>query len=184
VGLSEDLARVAAAAQALLEPGEELAAVIPAEPAAAERVYLCACERGGARSAWLALDDAGALLHDAARVRDAVSIAALCELAEEHAGGDDLDALAAQLESVRADGQADGVVEALDALEDLRRTIGVPPRLATPARLDAVGEAARRLELALGDDGRSPFAEAMKNAHGVVDELVREVQGTYRGELI
>ena len=50
--------------------------MIPAEPAAGLRVYLCAFERGDGKS-WLALDRDGRPLHDRALVRDAVSIAAI-----------------------------------------------------------------------------------------------------------
>ena len=43
--------------------------------------------------------------------------------------------------------------------------------------------AVRRLELALGDDMRSPFAEAMKQGSAVITELELEVESGYRGEL-
>src|SRR6266508_696064 len=97
--LAEELERIAGAAKAFAGPGERVAAIIPAEPDRA-RVYLCAFESSEHRM-WLAFDGSGAALADRPLIRDAVSIAALCELAEETAGGGDLDELAARLEELR-----------------------------------------------------------------------------------
>ena len=47
--------------------------------------------------------------------------------------------------------QPDGIEEAEEAALALERAIGAPPRVASPAYLDAVGAATRRLELALGE---------------------------------
>ena len=88
MSLSEELERIAVAARGFAAKGEELAAVIPAEPAAGIRVYLCAFLAGGERS-WLALCADGRPLADRSLLRDAVSIAALCELADELAGSPD-----------------------------------------------------------------------------------------------
>jgi hypothetical protein len=52
------------------------------------RVYLCAFEAGEERS-WLALDAGGQPVADRSLLRDAVSIAALCELADELSGKPD-----------------------------------------------------------------------------------------------
>jgi hypothetical protein len=182
VGLREDLDRIAGIARQSAEPGEELAAVIPAEPADGLRVYLCAFERGD-RKAWLALDGDARPLHDRALVRDAVSIAAMCEIAEETAGGGSLEALRAQLRTLRLTENPEGIEEAETAALELERTLGTPPRLATPAFLDEVGLAARRLEQSLGDLARSPFGEAMKQAVGPVGELKLEVESSYKGPL-
>ena len=65
----------------------------------------------------------------------------------------------------------------------LERRIGAPPRLATPTYLDSVGLATRRLEQALGEDGGSPFAAAMKQGLVAVDELAAEVEGRYKLDL-
>jgi hypothetical protein len=182
VGLSEDLDRIAEIARRSAEPGEELAAVIPAEPAEGLRVYVCAFTHGDTK-AWLALDDDGRPLHDRALVRDAVSIAAMCEIAEETAGGGNLEALRSELRTLRLTEHPEGIEEAEAAALELERTLGAPPRLATPAFLDDVGRATRRLEQSLGDLARSPFAEAMKQAVGPIGELKLEVESSYKGPL-
>ena len=63
---------------------------------------------------------------------------------------------------------------------DRERTVGVPPRLANARYLDAVGAAVRRLERALGDDDRSPFALAMQQGMPAVDALAAEVEANYK----
>ncbi len=179
--LYADLQRVAAAARQLAAVGEELAGVIATEPEAGRRVYLCAFH--GASRTWLALDDETLPVDDRARVRSAVSIAALCELAEESAGGGKLEELRAQLVSLRLTEHPEGIEEAEAAALDLERTLGAAPRLATPAYLDSVGTATRRLEQTLGEEPGSPFVEAMRQASAVVEELEREVVAGYKGEL-
>ena len=114
---------------------------------------------------------------DRALVRDTVSIVGLCELAEESAGGGDPDLLGTLL----AEG---GLAEASQAAEALQNTIAEPPRVASPAYLDAIGAAASRLERALGDAGPSPFAHAMQAGAGAVDELVSDVERTYKRPLV
>jgi hypothetical protein len=115
-------------------------------------------------------------------VRDAVSVAALCELAEETAAGGDLDELAAQLVALRLTDAPAGIEEAQEAVRALQQVVGSPPNVATPERLDRIGEATRRLELAIGD-GPSPFAEAMKVAMTTLEALTAEVERNYKREL-
>jgi hypothetical protein len=183
VGLAADLERIAAAATRLAEPGEEVAAVIPTEPRADLRVYLCAYRASEQPTAWIALDDQARPVEDRAVLLDAVSVAALCEIADEVAGGGDLERLRAQLASLRITEAPEGIEEAEEAALALERMIAPPPRLASPAYLDGVGLAARRLEQALGDSVASPFAEAMKRSLTSVDELKLEVESNYRGRL-
>jgi hypothetical protein len=83
VGLRDDVTRIAATAQAFARSGEEVAAVLPAEPAGGERIYLCAFEAADGAQSWIALYDRGAPVVSRKLVRDAASIAALCEIAEE-----------------------------------------------------------------------------------------------------
>ena len=130
------------------------------------------------------LDAAGKAVEDRLRVRDTVTILALCELAEETAGGGDLDELRSQLAALRVTENPPGIDEADEAVLELQRVLGTPPVLATPARLDAIGAATRELELALsGAVEGSPFAAALKSASDVVAALLRDVEGAYRTPL-
>jgi hypothetical protein len=182
VGLREDLDRIAASAAALAEEGEQVAGVVPAEAEPDERTYLCAFVRGEERT-WLVLDDDAATIASREVVRQTASIIALCELAEEQAGGGELQELREQLVALRMTENPEGIDEAEEAALELERTIGAPPRLAEPAFLDRVGTAARRLEQALGPSTGSPFAEAMKQGMASVEEFVRDVETNYRATL-
>jgi hypothetical protein len=182
VGLSDDLERIAAAAAAHAAPGEELAGILAAEPGTGSRSYLCAF-RDGEERVWLVLDDDGAPVARRERVRDAASIVAVCELAEETAGGGQLDELRQQLVQLRLTENPPGIEEAEAAALELERTIGSPPRVASPAYLDAVGTATMALERALGQVGSSSFAEAMKATTGAVEAFVREVELRYKLDL-
>ena len=177
--LNDELRRIAEAAIRFAEPGEELAGIVPAEPAAGARAYLCAFGGSEGRTMWLVLDAAGEPVTDQARVREVVSIAALCELADDLAGGGDLDELRSQLVALRVTENPPGIEEAEEAALALQTVIGGAPRVATPDHLDAVGAATVRLERVLGGAG-SPFANAMKQATETVGELTREVEGAYK----
>jgi hypothetical protein len=184
VALSEDLARIAALAGAYAEDDEELAGVLATEPRAGVRAYLCAFASEAGRRSWLTLDADGQPFVERPAVRDAVSIAGLCEVAVESAGGgDDLGELRSRLLALRVSEDPPGIEEAEEAALELERTIGAPPHLATPAFLDEVGSAARRLERALGQNGFSPFAEAMQQAMAAVEALTVEVERGYKREL-
>lgn len=181
MALSDDLAQIAAAAAAFSAPEERLVAVLPAEAAAGARTYLCAYEASEGRRAWLALDASGRPIRARSVVREAVSIAAMCEIAEETAGGGDLDELRSRLVTLRLTENPSGIDEADEAALALQRVLGrEEPRLATPTHLDAVGVATRRLEKALGDDGGSPFAAAMQRALPTVEQLAAEVERDYK----
>jgi hypothetical protein len=131
VSLSEDVGRIAEAAARYAAPGEELAAVLPVEPASGERVYLCAYAQADGTQSWLALDDRGSALTNRTLIRDAASIAALVEIAEENTGvspGDEprlaspayLDSLGA----ARANGDVAGALQsALPAIDELTRDL-------------------------------------------------------------
>ena len=83
--------------------------------------------------------------------------------------------------ALRVTENPEGIDEAEEALLELQRVIGAPPALATPARLDAIGVATRRLELALGGALHgSPFADAMRGAGDAVDALTSDVERDYR----
>ena len=85
--LDHDLRRIAEAAGALAGEGEDVSGIVPTEPASGIRLYVCAYGNGEETS-WLVLDATGVVVEDRALVHDAVSIAALCEVAEEAAGID------------------------------------------------------------------------------------------------
>jgi hypothetical protein len=182
VGLREDLDRIAASAAALAEEGEQLAGVVPAEAEPGERTYLCAFVRGDEHT-WLVLADDAATVASREIVRQTASIIALCELAEEQAGGGELQELREQLVALRMTEHPEGIEEAEEAALELERTIGAPPRLSEPAFLDRVGAAAHRLEHALGPNTGSPFAEAMKQGMSTVEEFVRDVETHYKTTL-
>src|SRR5918999_983534 len=113
--------------------------------------------------------------------RLAVSILATCELAEENAGGGELEELHGRLVALRLTEAPDGIDDAEEAVLALQQVIGTPPVVATPARLDAIGVAVRRLEVALGGGLQpSPFAEAMRAGRDVVDALLLDVESAYR----
>ena len=182
MGLSEDLDRIAAVAVTYAGDGERLSGVVAAEPGGG-RVYVCAYERADGARSWLALDEAGEAVVERAALRDAVSIAAMCEAAVDTTAGGDLEELRSALVALRLRENPPGIEEAEEAALELERTLGAAPRLASPAYLDRVGAANRRLERALGDDGGSPFAEAMKQAMGTVESLTAEVEGSYKRRL-
>lgn len=182
MALSDDLERIAARAESLAAPGERLVGILAAEPIGVGRVYLCAYDSGRAH-AWLALDAAGTPVADRNAVRKAASLAGLCEIAEESAGGGDLPELIARLAELRATEAPEGIEEAEAAALALAATLEPAPRLATTDYLDRLGAAARRLEQALGADAGSPFAAAMQQALAAVEELAAEVELGYRGPL-
>jgi hypothetical protein len=182
VSLPDDLARIASAAAALAD-GAVVSGVLAAEPAGGVRIYVCAFEAPDGVRTWLALDADGRPLDSRRDVRDAVSIAALCEVAEETAFPGDLDDLRAQLVALRISEAPEGIDEAEEAARELQHLVGVPPHVASPARLDAIGIAARRLERALDPTAPSPFTTAMRSATEVADALWKDVESAYRGPL-
>ena len=158
MALVADLERIAASAAAHAEGDDgALRGILATEPAAGERIYVCAFESSEGTRSWMALDGDGAPIVSERSVRDAVSIAALCEVAEEAAFPGDLDELRAQLVALRITEGPDGIDEA--------------------------GHAARRLELALDPTVPSPFAAAMRSAVDVAEALWADVRGAYRGLL-
>ncbi|HVP74604.1 MAG TPA: hypothetical protein VMS63_01180 [Gaiellaceae bacterium] len=179
MSLSDDLERIAVAAAALSAPGEQMTGVLAAEPDGAGRIYLCAFESAG-RQAWLALDGDAQPVESRRRVHEAASLAALCEVAEELAGGGNLTELRARLAELRATEAPDGIEEAEAAAAALQSTLQPEPRLATPAYLDALGAASRRLERALSDDAGSPFAVAMQQALPAIEELAAQIEARYK----
>jgi hypothetical protein len=176
--VGEDVARIADAAATLAAPGENLAGVLVAETLG-RRVYLCAFESAEGR-AWLALGDDARPLTDGRVVREAASVAGLCEVAEESAGGGHLAELRARLAEIRETDNPAGIEEAEAAAAALAEILLPEPRVASGAYLDAIGSASRRLEQALGESGVSPFASAMQAAAGSVEELAADVERNHK----
>ncbi len=179
MGVEDDLERIAGVAAA----GGAVSGVIATEPASGLRIYVCAFDEPDSTQTWLALDDTGRPVRERRDVRDAVSIAALCEVAEEAAFPGDLDELRAQLVALRISEAPDGIEEAEAAARELQHVLGAPPHLASPSRLDEIGSAARRLETALDPAAASPFTGAMKSAAAIAEALWDDVESAYRGPL-
>ncbi len=180
VTLLADLERIATAAAAQAPAEGVVTAVLATEATPGLRAYLCAFEVPDGSRSWVVLDDEGVPVSDRKDVRNAVAIAALCEIAEESAAGGDLDELLSQLVALRLTESPEGIDAAEEAVRALQQTIGTPPQLASPARLDEIGAATRRLEQALDPAAPSPFTAALKSAQGTIDELLREIEQTYR----
>ena len=89
--LDDDLRRIAEEAGRHARDGEDVSGIVPAEPASGIRLYVCAYG-GEQATSWLVLDATGVPVQDLQLVRDAISIAALCELAEEAAGVEPVEA--------------------------------------------------------------------------------------------
>jgi hypothetical protein len=134
-----ELRRIAEAAVAYAAEDEELAGIVPAEPSQGVRLYLCAYRHGEETSSWLVLDADGAPVEDRSLVRDAVSIAALWELANE-LRGDEIDGA----------------------------------QVASPALLDRA---------AADVEDPAAYAQAIAQATGTVDELIRDVERGYKRPL-
>jgi hypothetical protein len=180
VSLAGDIDRVAELAGEHAAPSDAVSGVVAAEPSPGRRVYVCSFDDADGRRSWLAVRDDGSAIASRAELRAAVSIAALCELAADAAGGGDVDAVAERLAELRRIEAPDGIEEAEEAATALSTILGDPPQLATPERLDAIGTASRRLEQALDPLAASPFTEALRSAEAAVAELQREIEAGYR----
>lgn len=180
--LAEQLEGIAARAAEHADGDEVVAAVIPAESSVG-RVYLCAYRRGGGETTWLLLDAGGEPVVERAAVRDAASLVALVELADESAGGGELDELRSRLVGLRLTENPPGLDDAIAAVDELERTVGTPPRIASTVHLERVGAAVRKLEDALGSGPGSPFAAAMKSGAAAVQEFTADVEANYKRPL-
>jgi hypothetical protein len=183
VVLEDELERAVSAAYVHGDAGDMVSAVLPTEPEPGRRIYLCAFDGADGFRSWLAVDGEGRAVADRAELRSAISIAALCEVAADAAGGGDVDELIARLEELRSRENPSGMGSAIEAAHELRRVLGQPPELASAARLDEIGAATRRLEKELDPAGGSPFGTTMQAAQAAVAELQREIEAGYRGDL-
>ena len=133
MALDQELRRIAEVAVTYCRDGEELAGIVPAEPLGRARLYVCAY-RDGEETSWLVLTSEGSPVEDRSLVRDAVSIAALYELAEEATGSPDEEARVASPALLDSLSGSPNVVEAIKAgtgtvdelLRDVERGYKVP----------------------------------------------------------
>jgi hypothetical protein len=183
MGLAEELER--AAEHALVGVGDDSAVsgVLATEVEGGIRVYVCSVDVADGTRGWIAVRGDGSIVTGRPELRAAVSIAALCEVAADSAGGGDLDGLIASLADLREREAPEGIEDAEAAARELRDVVGEPPQVSSPGRLDEIGAATRRLERELDPGGPSPFAAALKAAQGAVSELQREVEAGYLVDL-
>jgi hypothetical protein len=120
VALSDDVRRMAAAAAAHAVAGQTVSAVLAVESAAGERVYLCAFADP---EEWLALGGDGSPIASRERVREAASIAALVEIAEEALDRDVENLRVASLPYLDSLGASSSMAGALPAVEELMRDV-------------------------------------------------------------
>ena len=183
MSLEDELGRARRLAAAHVGEGDAVSGILATEAEPGVRVYVCAVDVADGTRGWLAVREDGSVVAGRAELRAAVSIAALCEVAVDTAGGGDLDGLISGLADLREREAPEGIEDAEAAAHALRAVIGEPPQLASPQRLDAIGAATRRLEQELDPGGASPFAAALKSAQGAVSELQREVEAGYLRDL-
>jgi len=174
VRLGEQLELAAAAASAY----GPVSAVLAAEPGSGSRAYLVALGEDAARE-WLVLDSSLAAVSDRVRVREVCSIVVLCELAVELAAGGQLEQLRSRFSELRASERSPRTDAAREAAAALAGAVGAPPYVASPAYLDRVGEATRRLERELGEHA-SPLASALASHVGTVEAFIAEVESRHR----
>jgi hypothetical protein len=179
VTLLGELERIAGLAAGHANEGDTISGVLPTEVQPGRRVYLCSVDAADGYRSWVAVRGDGTAVADRAELRAAVSIAALCEVAEDAAGGGALDMLIERLEELRRTDAPPGIENAEEAAHALRAVLGTPPQVASPERLDGIGAATRRLEQELDPGGGSPFAAAMRSSQAAVAELQREVEAGY-----
>jgi hypothetical protein len=182
VSLERDVERAEEAARTHARGGERVAAVMPAEPTPGVRVYLAAFESGDDLE-YLLLDADGCPVSDRRLVRDAVSVIALSERAEEVSAtisaegiAERFDALAGRLagEDAPTAGAAREVAGAARAVASVANGV----RLATPAYLDEVGAAASVLGAALDAYAEQAERFARPQAGGSLGELAEAAWST------
>jgi hypothetical protein len=161
--LEEELETAVAAAGRHARPGEQAVAVMAAEPAGT-RLFVVALA-AGEELGYVAIDRAGSAVADRRLVKDAVSLAALAERAEEVSGATAADDLVAQFReasgtlSRAGEGEAAAAAEAVAVAGERLGAAAAGPRAATPVYLDRL--AALAADLAAAIEAFVPFAERL-----------------------
>jgi hypothetical protein len=165
--LELELETTFAAAGRLARQGEEAVAVMAAEPQSGTRVYVVAFAADD-ELAYIVLDADGAPVADRRLVKDAVSLAALAERAEEVSGATAADELVERFGEAAAvlkrTGDREGA-NAAAAVVTAARSLAEGasgPRAATPTFLDRMAGLAAGLAAAL--DAFFPLAERLPDA--------------------
>ena len=123
MALSEDVSRIARCAAHHRTPGQQVVAVLAVETATGERLYLSAFEDGAGSQEWLALDHDGVPVTSRERVREAASIAALVEVAEEALEQVAEGPRVASLPYLDSIGGDSSIAAALPAIEELTQDV-------------------------------------------------------------
>lgn len=172
MALADDVARMEKAAAAFGD-GKRLGGVLPVD-ALGHRVYLCVYWVGDDDEgvAWLVLDPDVEPVVNRQLVREAASLASLCEIAEDHLIEVELPQAKARL----AEAPNEEAEAAFKAVLEL-----FPPEVhvGSGARLDVLGAAAQRLEHALGEGAVTPFSAALQSAFGSVAAFADDVERSY-----
>jgi hypothetical protein len=167
MSLEQELERTFAAAGRHARPDEHAVAVMATEPDSGARVYVVAFAAGD-NLAYVALDEAGAPVSDRRLVKDAVSLAALAERADEVSGATAADELVERFGEAAAVLGRVGLKDAAAAAEAVVAAAGhladaaSGPRPATAVYLDRMAALAAELGAAL--DAFVPHAEQLPEA--------------------
>jgi hypothetical protein len=123
VALRDDVQRIASVAGGHAAARQQVAAVLSIESASGARVYLAAFADDNGGHEWLALDHDGSPITNRERVREAASIAALVEIAEEALEQVEDAPRVASLSYLDSIGADSSIAAALPAVEELTRDV-------------------------------------------------------------
>jgi len=123
MALSDDVSRIAEAAAAHSVPGQDVVGVLTVQSVGGERAYLAAFADVAGGREWLLLDDRANPVTNRERVREAASIAALVEVAEEAADRVSDEPRVASLGYLDSIGADSSIAAALPAVEELTRDV-------------------------------------------------------------
>ncbi|HSC73769.1 MAG TPA: hypothetical protein VLB89_06345 [Gaiellaceae bacterium] len=123
MSLGDDVSRIAGIAAQHRVPGQQVVAVLAVESAVGERLYLCAYADDEGNQEWLVLDADGVPVSDRAHVREAASIAALVEVAEDAAEQVADGPRVASLPYLDSIGGDSSIAGALPMIEELTRDV-------------------------------------------------------------